>query len=75
MPAVALPSKAEWAAFKRSRHDFQPGTCEHCAQSADKLIWRDNMFVCAACLEWLEKFGQQAPGVENTKDKRRKADR
>ena len=34
-----LPNKETWREFKANRHDFQPGTCEHCKQPSDKLAW------------------------------------
>ncbi len=60
MTPVTLPDKATWREFKASRHDFEPGTCEHCGQGADKLRWYDNMFVCDDCLDWLERHARTA---------------
>jgi len=54
--ALVLPDKATWEEFKISRHDFQPGTCEHCLQPADKLVWLATMFVCPACKAWIETY-------------------
>lgn len=50
-----LPDKETWRAFKASRHDFQPGDCEHCRQPADKLIWRGLLLVCLSCRDWLDQ--------------------
>lgn len=57
MVGPTLPDKATWAEFKASRHDFEPGTCEHCWQASDKLIWAASLFVCPACKAWIETYG------------------
>ena len=49
----ALPNKADWSKFKASRNGFEPGTCEHCLEPADKLILVGTQLVCHSCREWL----------------------
>jgi len=59
MVGPALPDKETWRAFKAHRNDFQPGTCEHCHQPVDKLVWTGTMFVCPSCKSWIETHGQR----------------
>ena len=58
MTPEALPNKADWAKFKASRNDFEPGACEHCLQTTDKLVRVGTMLVCHSCREWIENHGQ-----------------
>ena len=54
MVRPAMPDKKTWREFKATRNDFEPGTCEHCLQPADKLVWVGTLLVCHSCREWLE---------------------
>ena len=50
-----MPDKETWQEFKASRNGFKAGTCEHCQQPTDKLVWRKLLLVCLSCRDWLDQ--------------------
>jgi len=56
----ALPDKATWYTFRKSRHEFRPGLCDSCQHDVDKLYQRNesSFYYCPACW-WQIEDGEQ----------------